>query len=165
MRRLLAAGLILLSVVVACATPEAKRPNPTHPLDEQRALTVIAQAYKDAGAVPAEGRAIRLSTGHSLRVDVGTDGHRYGIAYLTAADRATLDPKTDLPPHVPGGDLPVVQGAGPDVDAVILVLFADDYQYDDFVGAQREAPGIAAERKLTRDVRDFLTQAKLRKLP
>jgi hypothetical protein len=100
-----------------------------------------------------------------LRVDVGTEGRRYGVAYLTSADQSLLDPKADLPPHTPGGDLPVVQGAGPDVDAVILVLFAEDYQYDDFLGTGREASGIAAERKLARDVRDFLAQAKIRKLP
>jgi hypothetical protein len=165
MRRLQAAWPILLSAAFGCATPEAKAPNPTHPLDEQRALTVITQAYTEAGAAPIEGRAIRLATGHSLRVDVGTEGRRYGVAYLTTNDQALLDLKVDLPPHLPGGDLPVVQGAGPDTDAVILVLFADDYQYDDFVGSGREAPSTAAERKLARDVRDFLAQAKLRKLP
>jgi hypothetical protein len=165
MRRLLAAGPILLVAVLDCATPEAKAPNPTHPLDEPRALTVIAQAYKDAGAAAVDGRVMRLATGRTLRVDVGTEGRRYGVAYLTDADRAALNPKDDLPPHLPGGDLPVVQGAGPDLGAVILVLFAEDYQYDDFVGTGREASGIAAERKLARDVRDFLAQAKLRQLP
>jgi hypothetical protein len=165
MRRLLAAWPILVIAVADCATSEARSPNPTQPLDERRAITVITQAYKDAGVAAIDGRTLRLAHGHSLRVDVGTEGRRYGIAYLTGADQALLDPKADLPPHTPGGDLPVVQGAGPDVDAVILVLFAEDYQYDDFLGTGREASGIAAERKLARDVRDFLAQAKLRKLP
>ena len=165
MRRLVAAGALLLFAVMGCRAPEAKAPNPRHPLDEQRALAVIAQAYKEAGAAPADGRAVRLATGHTLRVDVGTEGRRYGVAYLTDAEQALLDPKADLPPHLPGGDLPVVQGAGPDLDVVILVLFAEDYQHDDFVGSGRESTGIAAERKLARDVRDFLAQAKLRQLP
>lgn len=165
MRLLSAAWPVLVSAAVGCAAPPAKAPNDTKPLDEHRALAVIAQAYKEAGAAPTEGRTVRLLTGHSLRVDVGTEGRRYGVAYLTAADQAQLDSKADLPPHLPGGDLPVVQGAGPDMDAVILVLFDEDYQYDDFVGTGREAPGIAAERKLARDVRDFLAQAKIRKLP
>lgn len=165
MRQLLAAWPILVLALLGCVTPEAKRPNPTQPLDERRALAVIVQAYKDAGAAAADGRPVRLASGHSLRVDVATEGRRYGVAYLTGADQALLDPKADLPPHMPEGDLPVVQGAGPDLDAVILVLFAEDYQYDDFVGTGREASGIAAERRLARDVRDFLAQAKLRKLP
>jgi hypothetical protein len=165
MRRLVAAWPILVIAVANCATSEARSPNPTQPLDERRAITVITQVYKDVGAAATDGRTVRFANGHSLRVDVGTEGRRYGIAYLTGADQALLDPKADLPPHTPGGDLPVVQGAGPDVDAVILVLFAEDYQYDDFLGTGREASGIAAERKLARDVRDFLAQAKLRKLP
>jgi hypothetical protein len=165
MRRLLGAWPVVLSLLGGCATPEAKPPNPTEPLDERRALAVIHQAYQEGGAAASDGRMIRLATGRPLRVDVGTEGHRFGVAYLTSADRALLDSRADLPPRTPGGDLPVVQGAGADADAVILLLFAEDYQYDDFVGTGREATGIAAERKLARDVRDFLAQARLRKLP
>src|SRR4051812_26086561 len=113
MRRLSAAWSLLLSLSIAtgCATPEPKAPDPTQPLDERRAVGVIVQVYKDAGATAISGRPLRLATGRSLRVDVGTEGRRYGVAYLTAADRALLDEKTDLPPHPLGGDLPVVQGA------------------------------------------------------
>lgn len=165
MRGLLGAWPVVFSLLGGCATPEAKSPNPTEPLDERRALAVIHHAYKEGGATAADGRTIRLATGRPLRVDVGTEGHRFGVAYLTSADRALLDTRADLPPRTPGGDLPVVQGAGADADAVILLLFAEDYQNDDFVGTAREATGITAERKLARDVRDFLAQARLRKLP
>lgn len=166
MRRLSLAGAIVLGTFLGCHSPDAKAPSRlTEPLDEKRALAVITQAYRDAGAAPAPGRPLRLKTGKSVRVDVGTEGRHFGIAYLTGADQSLLDAEKDLPPHTPGGDLPVVQGAGVDSDAVILVLFADDYQYDDFLGTDREAPGIAAEKKLARDVRDFLAQARLRRLP
>jgi hypothetical protein len=165
MRKPWAWAILLFLSVAGCGTPDPKPPTPTQPLDERRALSVIAQAYKDAGATPSAGRPVRLITGRSLRVDIGTEGRRYGIAYLTGADRALLDEKADLPPHAPGGDLPVVQGSGADFGSVILVLFAEDYQYDDFLGTDRNATGIAAERKLARDVRDFLAQARLRKLP
>ena len=158
-------SLLAAFLAASCATPAPKPPNPTQPLDERRALAVIAQAYEEAGATAVSGRAIRLATGRSLYVDVGTDGRRFGVAYLTAVDQGALDAKTDLPPHSPGGDLPVVQGAGPDDGTVVLVLFAQDYQYDDFRGTDRAATGIAAERRLARDVRDFLAQARLRKLP
>jgi hypothetical protein len=149
----------------ACVSQEAKQPNPLRPIDERRAIPIIAQAYADSGETASEGRDIRLPTGKPLRVDVGTVGHKYGIAYLTTGDLSGLDAKTDLPPHTSEGDLPVVQGSGADGDAVILVLYATDYQYDDLAGEQHESTTITAEKKLARDVRDFLVQARARKLP
>jgi len=151
--------------LAACAGQEAKQPNPMRSIDERRAVPIIAQAYQDSGQTPSEGRDIRLSTGKTMHVDVGTAGRKYGVAYLTASDLSGLDPKADLPPHTPGGDLPVVQGTADDTDAVILLLFAPDYQYDDLIGEQHESTTITAERKLSRDVRDFLVQAKARNLP
>jgi hypothetical protein len=159
-------ALPLLLLVSACAGQEAKAPNPMRPIDERRAIPIIAQAYADSGVSASEGRDIQLGSGKALHVDVGTNGHKYGVAYMTTGDVSGLDTKTDLPPHQPGGDLlPVVKGAGPDADAVILVLFAEDYQYDDLAGEQHESTTITAERKLTRDVRDFLVQARSQNLP
>src|SRR6266542_6740102 len=134
-------------------------------IDERRAVPIIARVYKESGETAVEGRDIRLTTGTSLHVDVGTAGRKFGVAYLTSGDLSTLDAKADLPPHTPGGDLPVVQGTGSDGDAVILVLFAEDYQYDDLAGEQHESTTITAEKKLARDVRDFLVQARARNLP
>src|SRR5258705_4273204 len=121
MSRLTPSSLVLLALA-ACAGQEAKQPNPMRSIDERRAIPIIAQAYQDSGQNPSEGRDIRLSTGKTIRIDVGTAGRKYGIAYLTSGDLSTLDPKTDLPPHTPGGDLPVVQGSGEDGDAVVLLL-------------------------------------------
>jgi hypothetical protein len=160
------ASAALLLLVSACAGQEAKAPNPMRPIDERRAIPIIAQAYADSGETAAEGRDIKLATGKMLHVDVGTTGHKYGVAYLTTGDISALDAKTDLPPHTPGSsDLPIVTGGGPDADAIILVLFADDYQYDDLAGEQHESTTITAEKKLTRDVRDFLVQARSKNLP
>jgi hypothetical protein len=135
------------------------------PIDERRAIPLIAQAYQDTGVTPSEGRDLRMSSGKLIHVDVGTAGRKYGVAYLTSSDLTGLDPKTDLPPHTPGGDLPVVQGAGEESAAVILLLFAQDYEYDDLAGDQHESTTITAEKKLARDVRDFLVQARARNLP
>ncbi len=156
----------LLALVSACGGQEAKHPNPMRPIDERRAIPIIAQAYADSGESAAEGRDIKLATGKMLHVDVGTIGHKYGVAYLTTGDISALDAKTDLPPHVAGSsDLPIVTGGGSDADTIVLVLFADDYQYDDLAGEQHEATTITAEKKLTRDVRDFLVQARSKNLP
>jgi hypothetical protein len=156
----------LLLVASACAGQEAKHANPMRPIDERRAIPIIAQAYADSGETATEGRDIKLATGKSLHVDVGTTGHKYGVAYLTTGDISALDAKADLPPHQAGGaDLPIVTGGGTDADTIVLVLFADDYQYDDLAGEQHEQTTITAEKKLTRDVRDFLVQARSKNLP
>ena len=168
MRTLLSLRVLFFLVfllVAGCRGGTAKHPNPTRPLEERRALTVIVQAYKDVGTTPAGARDIRLPSGRPLRVDVGTQGHHYGVAFLTGAEHAQLDAKVDLPPRAPGGDLPVVQGAGADLDAVVLLLFAEDYQDDDLAGERHETTAVTSERRLTRDVRDFLAQARLRNLP
>jgi hypothetical protein len=156
---------LALFFLAACAGQRAKPPNPMRSIDERRAIPLIAQAYQDTGVTPSEGRDIRLSTGKMIHVDVGTAGRKYGVAYLTSGDLSGLDPKTDLPPHTPGGDLPVVQGSGEESAAVILLLFAQDYEYDDLAGDQHESTTITAEKKLARDVRDFLVQARARNLP
>ena len=54
---------------------------------------------------------------------------------------------------------------GEESAAVILLLFAQDYEYDDLAGEQHESTTITAEKKLARDVRDFLVQARARNLP
>src|ERR1044071_6429168 len=99
MRQLCAAGAIFIGTFSGCNSPGAKAPShPTQPLDEKRALAVITQAYRDVGAAPAPGRPLRLTTGKSLRVDISTDGRRFGIAYLTGSAQSLLDAQKDLPP-------------------------------------------------------------------
>lgn len=156
---------LALTLVAACGGPPPRAPNATRPIDERRAVPLIAKAFSDEDAKPTEPREIKLPTGKKLRVDVAAADHKWGVAYITAADLATLDPASDLPPRPQNGDLAVAQGTGPDADAVVLVLFADDYKYDDLVGAGHESTTITAENKLKRDVRDFIVQAKARKLP
>ena len=125
---------VAIVALSACAGPPAKQPNPMRPIDERRATSIIAAGYRDSGENPSEGRDITLPTGKSLHVDVGTVGRKYGVAYLTAADprAARRQARSPAPSaqrrfaHRPRG--------GADSGAVILVLFADDYQYDDLAG-------------------------------
>jgi hypothetical protein len=154
------------SVLLAfsCAGGAAHAPNATRPIEETRAVHVIAASVRSAGERPLAGGTVLLASGRSIHVDVAVERHRYGVAYLTAGDLASMVPSEDLPPHMPDGDLPIVQGSGPDHDAVVLVLFADDYLQDDLAGDRHEMTTITAENKIHRDVRDFLTQARARKL-
>jgi hypothetical protein len=64
-----------------------------------------------------------------------------------------------------GDALQLVRGTGPDAEARILVLYDEDYLYDDHIGTEREATTITAEKKLGRDVRDFLVKAQSESWP
>jgi hypothetical protein len=133
-------------------------------LDKQRAIAIIADAYRESGQPVAGSRVLLLPSGRALRVDVGAAGHQYGVAYLTVDDMASLDPSRDLPPAMQSDDLPLVQGAGPDADAVVLVLYSANYLSIDSSSRQPALPS-ASEQKLSRDVRDFLVQARAQRLP
>lgn len=153
-------------VAMACSSPAPRGPHQVaRPLDERRAVSLIAQAFDDTGIQPTSGREILLPTGKKLQIDVSAHGHQWGIAYITRADLAALDANADLPPRPTNDDLAVVQGHGPDAGSVVLILFADDYSYDDHLGEERQKSSIVAEKKLQRDVRDFVVQAKARRLP
>lgn len=149
----------LLAVVAACGGPPPRAPNPTRSLDERRAVQVIIKAFHAENDSPVPGREVDLGGGKMLKIDVGAQGKKYGVAYVTPSEQQALG--SGLAPRTPdmGDALQLVSGSGDDADAKILVLRAGDYKYDDQVGTEHEETTIAAENKLTRDVRDFLVRA------
>jgi hypothetical protein len=161
----LAALCLLGAAAFGCASPPPRAPNPTRPLDERRAVEIILQAFHDERDQPVHGRPIMLAPGRALEVDVLSEGHRYGVAYVTATERAALGPA--LPPREPsmGDALQLVSGLGDDGDARVLVLEDTDYEYDDQAGEDHEETSVTAELKLRRDVRDFLVRAHAEKWP
>ena len=164
-RRAFVRLLGVTSVLLACSAPPPRAPNPTHPLDERRALEIILQAFHDERDTPAHGRPIELAPGKALEVDVSAQGRKYGVAYVTESERATLG--AALPARDPsmGDALQLVSGLGSDADARVLVLNDTDYAYDDQVGEEHEETTVTAELKLRRDVRDFLVRAHAEKWP
>jgi len=156
-------GVLLL--VAACGSPPPRQPNPTRPLAESRAVQVIISAFHEQNAQPIPGRKVELPDGTPLQIDVGSQGKKFGVAYITAAERGELGQA--LGPRDPskGDALQLARGRGVDADARILILYDEDYLYDDHIGTEHEETTITAERKLSRDVRDFLVQAKAQRWP
>jgi hypothetical protein len=156
---LFSAAPALPLLTLACSGPPPRSANPTRPLDERRAIEIIVRAFREERDRPTPGRQMDLGDGKMLDVDVGAEGKRYGVAYITPQERIALD--SALPPRDPmmGDALQLVSGLDEDSAARILVLHDTDYLYDDHLGAEREASTITAERKLERDVRDFLVRA------
>jgi hypothetical protein len=149
---------LLLATALGCGS-EVKAPNPTKPLDERRALEIIQRAVRAEGGTPAPGRDEKLpSSGKTLHIDVGVQGKRYGIAYVTTDEAEALAGSIPTPNKkdeklklVPGGD---------DGKTHILLLFQQNYLYDDLAGEVHEQTMITTENAVARDVRDFMTYAR-----
>jgi hypothetical protein len=162
-RPALALGAVLASL--ACSGPPPRTVHPTRPLDERRAIELIIEAFRDEHDRPVPGSELLLSETQSLHIDVGAQERKYGVAYVTAAERVALG--ASLPPRDPamGDALQLVSGLGPGADARVLVLQDLDYAFDDHLGEAHEASTLTAELKLKRDVHDFLVRAHAEKWP
>lgn len=148
---------------VGCAPEQPKAANAVRPVDEPRAVRIIANALRDSGVKPEPQRLVSLAPGRRVELDVCAGGHLWGIAYVTDGERKSVD--EDVPANLSSDSLLVLRGRGPDADARILVLLASNYMSDDTVGDEREATTVAAEHRIARDVRDFVVQAKSDKWP
>lgn len=154
-----------LAWAIACSRPPPRTANPTRPLDERRAIEIIADEFRRERTAPAPGKDVALSRSSKLHVDVGAQGKRFGVAYVTAVERRDLGPTLPARDPAMGDALQLISGAGDDGDARILVLHDSDYLYDDHIGETREKSTVTAELKLRRDVRDFLVRAQSEKWP
>lgn len=157
------ASLFILFVSSAgCDPGEARAPNPTRPLDERRAVEVIRKAVGLEGSRPAAGRDATIAgTEKMIRIDVGVEGHEYGIAYITADDAEKLGDA--IPPKPATDEKARLARVGEGGEVRVVLLYQDNYRYDDLVGEEHQQTAINAERILTRDVQDFLTYAKEKK--
>jgi hypothetical protein len=158
-------GVLVTFVALACGSPPPRAPNPTRPLDERRAVEIILTAFRAEHDRGLTGRTMQLPSGKPLEVDVTGAGHKYGVAYVTANERHALGNAVPMPEPGMEDALHLVHGTGQDLDAKILVLHDTNYLYDDQIGEEHEQTVLTAERKLERDVRDFVVRAHAEKWP
>jgi hypothetical protein len=157
----IAAASALGMAALGCGPEPVRAPNPTRSLDERRAVEVIRRAVGLESERPAAPRDVELPAGKTLRIDVSIDGHEFGIAYISDDDRDKLGDAIK-PPN--GKDEKLrLERIGPDGEVRVVLLYQDNYRYDDLAGESHELTTITAERALTRDVRDFITYAKTKK--
>jgi hypothetical protein len=162
---IVARGFLVLIAAAACGGAPPRTANPTRPLDERRAIQIIIQAFRNERDRPVGGRKVEIQEGKELEIDVGASGHKYGVAYVTAGERQMLGDA--LPRPQPGMEdaLQLVRGTGEETEAKILVLHDTNYLYDDQVGINHEETVLTAERKLSRDVQDFIVRAQAEQWP
>jgi hypothetical protein len=151
-------GLVGLAVT-GCASDPPAAPHKLHAIPEGRARQLIARTFASAGLAPEVNRAVDVR-GRPVNLDVAAAGHAYGVAYLTPEDWANAGDA--LPPRPPDGALVVAVGDGA---TRILCLYADDYGEDDDTNAEHRTTTIAADRRLERDVRDFLHRVEQQRWP
>lgn len=150
-------GLGVCLLAMGCSSGGARAPNPTKPIDERRAVEVIARAMRDGRLDPAAGRDERLG-GKTIHIDVGVQGKLFGVAYITADEAQQLGDAIPTPNHK-DEKLKLVP-VGERGKAYVLLLFQQNYLYDDLAGAAHTQTMITAEGALARDVRDFVSYAK-----
>jgi hypothetical protein len=154
-------AIALALASAGCGPGEVKAPNPTRPLNERRAIEVIRRAMKNEGAEPTAGRDEVLQTGKPIHIDVGVAGHSYGVAYISSEDASALGQAIPNP-NQKDEKLKLVR-AGQDGETRIVLLFQQNYLYDDQLGEAHEQTTITAESSLARDVQDFITYARSQK--
>ncbi len=156
----IAVALALSFSGVACGdAPQSRTPTQARPMDEPRAQGVIAKTFQAEGVDPEADRTFVVAAGKSHKLIVAAAGHKYGVIWLTRDDAREL--AAFLPKHENDeGSLVILDGAGADSGAHALALWETDYMTDDLAGESHSATEIAAERRLERDVRDFLLKAK-----
>jgi hypothetical protein len=151
-------------VTIACAAcgedaSLAHAPSAARPMDEPRAQDVIAKTFQAEGVDPEAGRAFTIASGKTLKLEVAASGKKFGVLWMTRDVSREL--ASFLPAHQnDDGALVVLNGVGPDTKSHVLALWEGDYVTDDLAGASHSETEIAAEKKLERDIRDFLVKAK-----
>ncbi|MFO0660944.1 MAG: hypothetical protein U0165_14100 [Polyangiaceae bacterium] len=157
---MLSIGIAL--AVAACGGEPARHARPTLPIPEARAIEIIRKAVRAEKQSPAEGRDIDTTSGAPLHIDVGVEGKKFGIAYITSDD-LEADGASKLPKREPKA-LVLARGAGREEnDTLVVLFFASDYRYDDHTNSEGEYTLQAVEGRLEQDVRDFINRARLKK--
>ena len=147
--------------LAGCGPGEVKAPNPTRALEERRAIEVIRRAIQKQGMNPSPGRDVKLVGGVDIHMDVSIEGHDYGIVYVTEEDAQKLG--NAIPKPNKRDERLRLLRAGDDGEVRVVLLYQDNYVYDDLAGESHEQTSITSERALTRDVEDFITHARTQK--
>jgi hypothetical protein len=144
-----------LWAMLGCAPEPPREAHALHAIPEDRARELIARTFREAGVPSEADRMVGVGReGQTVRLEVAAAGRTFGVAYLTEDDWKKLG--DSLPARGKGGSLLVAPGDG---GTKILCLFASDYAEDDSAGDGHGASTVAADRRLARDVKDFLHHA------
>lgn len=142
---------IALSLLLLGCTP-AKGPDKVlKPLEERRARAIIEEAIRQSGLEPTAPQVITLVRKEAqLSEDMRIGEGPYAVAYLTYDEEKKLS--GIIPDRDPNDEnLRLEKGNNGEI---VLIIWAQNYRFDQ--GEEHTATAITAERKLRRDVNDFI---------
>lgn len=143
---------LIVSLLCGLACAPAKGPDQVlKPLEERRARAIIEEAIRAGGMEPSAPQVIQLKRNEAdLSEDMRIGEGPYAVAYLTYDEEKKLtgsiaarDPKDEQLRLEPGKN-----------GEIVLILWAQNYRFDE--GEEHTATAVTAERKLRRDVADFI---------
>jgi hypothetical protein len=141
---------LLAATAAGCSGAQVAGDQALRPIEERRARAVIEEALLDNGMKPAPPRQHTLGDGTQIEEDMAIDGEPYAVAYVTTAEEKALG--ASVPRQANENDpLALVKAE----DTIVLLLFEKNYRYD--AGGDHTVTIVTAERRLKRDVTDFVT--------
>jgi hypothetical protein len=150
---------LLVTALAACAGSRAQGVTDVamRPLDAARLQRVVLDAAATRGLGLASPRSVRIASRRDLPSAACIGATRHCVAFLSAADRATLG--AFLPQR--GSAEAILSAPGTDADrgAQVLVLDQEDFRYQpDPARASAEEPTVEeVEDRARRQVLDWLT--------
>lgn len=148
--RIVLVAALLTGLTTGCAEPKSADSVILRSLEERRANSIVGRAVEISGQQPKAGRRLAIDGGE-LQEDFLIGDGPYGVAFLTEEELARLGDA--IPKHDPNSEqLRLIR---PAKDAIVLVLYHHQYRYD--AGDAHTVTVVTAEKKLEKDVIDFIT--------
>jgi hypothetical protein len=158
-----------ISIIALCAAAgcgggqRVAAPLETRPLEESKALELVAAAVAERGFQQSGPLKVELGNKAWLECDIGLAGEKIAIEYMTEQDRREA---IDIPPPAPGSRLHVIparlEPAQPGLSGdPVYVYIIDDrkyvYHYNPTSDRRADVTLGEVEDRLRRDLADFLT--------
>ena len=162
---LLAVSALIASTtwLTSCGGQQEGKHLETRPLEESKALEIIAEVVADRGYTLTQDVTVELSTKSRFPCDLKVTDHKIAIEYLTEKDRKTIG---HIPPAATGSRLHVLPARIPSEDPnaqgdPVYVYFVDErkyvYHYNPTSEVRADVTFLEVDSRMRRDLADFLS--------
>jgi hypothetical protein len=156
--------VIMAAALVGCGGGQAQAEHlETRPLEESKALEIIAEVASERGYTLLQDVKVELTTDSRFPCDFRVSDHKIAIEYVTAKDRGDIG---HIPPAASGSRLHVVPGRAVAEDPhvpgePIYIYFIDErkyvYHYNPTSEVRADVTYLEVDSRMRRDLADFLS--------